>query len=205
MTSELNFNDAVYSAEQPVAPRLLPNIAFMGKAGSGKTSAAEVLIRGYGYRQISFAAELKRIAMRLWGADALTNRGLMQDLGRKMRDIDPMVWVTVALRNVSDKGLMDATGSGPWPVVIDDLRFPNEYHELRKLGFVIVRVEAHRNDRINRLRAINKLQDEEQLNDISETALDDAVADYTLINTRDLDELQDSVVKIIEREARRRA
>lgn len=197
--------------------RLLCNIAFMGKMGAGKTEAANYVAREYPYFQQHFAAELKRIAVRLFGPDAITNRGLMQDLGRKMRELDPMVWVNVALKDVTADGIRydsptyDALphpgrGRGDTvPVVIDDLRFPNEYHELRKREFVIVKVCAHRNQRLARLQANGKLQDESQMEDISETALDEHVADYTITNTTTLVELGHTVQDIIEREARRRA
>jgi dephospho-CoA kinase len=197
--------------------RMLPNLAFMGKMGSGKSEAAKYVAREYPYFVGHFATELKRIAVRLFGPEALTNRGLLQDLGRKMRELDPMVWVNVTLRDVTadgiryDSGTYDALphpGRKPGdtvPVVIDDLRFPNEYHELRKREFVIVKVTAHRNQRLNRLRANGKLQDESQLEDISETALDEHVADYTITNTTSLVELGHTIQDIIEREARKRA
>jgi dephospho-CoA kinase len=183
-----------------VPNRLLVNVAFMGRMGSGKTTAAEILERGYGYTRVSFAKALKDIAVQLWGPGAVKDRGLMQQFGMKMREVDPSVWVTVA-RDRIDGLIIGGLG----PVVNDDLRFPNEFHALRKLGFVIVKVCAHEGQRINRLTANGKLQDREQMNDVSETALDGAVADYTLINTTDLQDLQDALVDIVEREARRRA
>jgi dephospho-CoA kinase len=209
MTSAPNVSDGFL--------RLLPNIAFMGKMGAGKTVAASYVAREYPYFSTHFATELKRIAVRLFGPEALTNRGLLQDLGRKMRELDPMVWVNVTLRDVTADGIpynapaydsIPHAGRKPGdtvPVVIDDLRFPNEYHELRKREFVIVKVTAHRNQRLNRLRANGKLQDESQLGDISETALDEHVADYTITNTTTQLELGHTVQDILEREVRKRA
>ena len=109
-----------------------------------------------------------------------------------------MVWVNVALRHI-DENLDDQ------PVVIDDLRFPNEYHALRKRQFVIVEVQAHRNQRVARLQANGKLQDEAQMEDVSETALDSAVADYAIANTTTPEDLSNILSIIIEREMRRKA
>lgn len=213
------FKPSISGGDDHLIPhRLLPNFAVMGKMGAGKTSIAEILEQDYGYQRLSFAAELKRIAVDLFGPDALTNRKLMQDLGRYMREIDPMVWVNKALSH-----LVRFDGDVPRlpirvetfrprelresfaPVVVDDLRFPNEFHALRKEGFVILNVEAHRNQRVNRLKAIAKLQDESQMEDISETALDGAIVDYTLTNTTTLVELRNLVQTVVAREVRRNA
>lgn len=200
-----------------IPPKLLPNFAIMGKMGAGKTTIADIMAEDYGYVRLSFAAELKRIAVDLFGPDAIKNRGLMQDLGRYMREIDPMVWVNKALSHLvrfdgdaprmpvrQEFDVMPGRASFA-PVVVDDLRFPNEYHALRKEGFVILNVEAHRNQRVNRLRAIAKLQDESQMEDISETALDGAVTDYTLTNTTTTTELRNLIQTVVAREVRRNA
>lgn len=161
----------------------LPHFAIIGKAGGGKTTLVKALRDELGYAHLSFAYNLKRIAVDLWGVDAVLNRGLMQDLGLKMREIDPDVWCNRLIREIDDEA--NAVGyflgnRTPPPVAIDDCRFPNEYAALRARDFVFVRVVCPEAVRVDRLKAIGKFQTLEQLQHVSETALDDIQADYTI-------------------------
>lgn len=176
----------------------LPDFAFTGKAGAGKTTAAAVLGNA-GYMQHSIAGPLKEIAATIWGPTASKDRGKLQKLGQFVRELDEDAWANLAL----DK-LKRARQSGfGTRCVIDDLRFPNEYWRLKEAGFVIVRVEADRWRRIDRLRNIGKLQDEAQLEDTSETALDPYEADYTLENNGSWSDFVKAVIAVLKAERRR--
>jgi dephospho-CoA kinase len=181
-----------------------PDIAFVGKAGAGKTTGAEFLVVAAGYSRVSFAAPLKRVARIIWGPDAERDRGLLQWLGKVIRGRDPLAWANAARSEIEERRRTQLTGATT-PVVIDDLRFPNEWEMLRELGFVIVRIEADKEQRIRRLRGNGKLQDEAQLNDVSETALDDFEADYTITNNEHGDELHlaQQIKEILTREGSR--
>ena len=164
-----------------------PNIAIMGKAGSGKTTFAEMLPVDYMVR--SFAGPVKRIVGEIWGNKFAPDRDLMQQFGQAVRAIDEDAWVKMAGR----------LGFEP-PVVFDDVRFPNEYWKLKEFGFVMVRVIAHPSDRLVRLQSNGKLQNLAQLNDISETALDDNDtyrADHTVFNSAGFDDLQQQVEMVL--------
>lgn len=175
----------------------LPNVAFMGKAGSGKTTAAEALVR-VGYERLSFAAPLKEIAVMLWGEAAAKDREKLQRLGQFVRELDPDTWVN--LMGVQIVNVQDLTGK---PVVVDDLRFPNEHQMLKELGFTIIRIEAPRMLRRDRLRAIGKLQDESQLDDTSEMALDDYPNDATIENVLSPEEFGERLNYVLKREQAR--
>lgn len=179
-----------------------PNIAFVGKAGAGKTTCAEILA-AQGYSRLSFAAPLKEIAVRIWGVDALLDRGKLQYLGNAVRQYDEDAWVNAAVRDLGD----EKVGPAYLPWVVDDCRFPNEYWALKKRGFVIVRVWAPRNVRVARLRANGKLQDESQLEHVSETALDgeEFKPDYQVVNSEGMSHaaLQISLENVLYREAAR--
>lgn len=148
----------------------MKSIAFVGKAGSGKTTAAKVLERGYGYSRMTLAAPLKAAAVLLWGEGAMMDRDKLQKLGYAVREIDEDTLINRLLANDDDEDL----------TVVDDCRFPNEYWKLTEHDYAIVRLNVPEELRVSRLMRDNKLQDREQLNHISETALDNYQADHEM-------------------------
>lgn len=156
-----------------------PSIAFVGRAGSGKTSAAGFLTAEHGFARLSFAGALKQCAQRIWGQDVITNRGIMQDFGTAVRRVDEDAWVNALVESI--KGFRISRLEVP-QITVDDCRFWNEYYKLRELGFVFARVEADEDVRVERLLLNNKLQDREQLNHVSETESDDFPCDYIIEN-----------------------
>ncbi len=181
---------------------MTPDIAFVGKAGAGKTTAAESLGWSAGpYRRLSFAKALKDMALQIWGDGAHHNRSLLQRFGVAMRDLDQDVWVRIVVRAIELGREQDSTTR----FVVDDCRFPNEYHALRELGFVVVRITAPKFERVDRLMANGKLQDESQLDHISETAIDDYVPEYTIENGADCTkaDLREAIRAVVKREQAR--
>jgi 5'(3')-deoxyribonucleotidase len=129
-------------------------IAFLGRAGSGKTTAARYFEERYGAERVSFAAPIKRIARdmldfsdaQLYGNEkeaidpryGFSPRWVLQRLGCGGRDhIAADVWLDVAVRT--------AVASRAPVVVIDDCRFINEAgritHDPRIHG-VVVRIDG---------------------------------------------------------------
>ena len=111
-------------------------IAFSGKMQVGKTTSADYLVQKYGFNKLSFAGKLKEIAKDLWPEQfecGQKPRKLLQDLGMKMREIDQDVWVKYLVRIV--RSLPKESN-----IVVDDLRFMNEYKVLKNEGFFIVRI-----------------------------------------------------------------
>ncbi len=127
------------------APRL---VALTSPAmGSGKTTVADMLTRSHHFVRISFAVPIKQMAMALltstgmsdaaaldhvYGAAkeahvpvlGMSSRRLQQLLGTEFgRDlIRDDIWVDIAIEKA--RSLMAAGHS----VIIDDMRFPNEFH-----------------------------------------------------------------------------
>lgn len=175
---------------------MTPNIAFIGKMGSGKTTAAQYLVRRYGYEAVHMAAPLKRIAAELWPENG-DDRDRLQRLGIAVRRIDRDTWVDLAARTIDQL---------EGPVVVDDCRFPNEYEALAERGFRFVEIICEETARVDRLMRIGRLQDHSQLRHESETALDDRAlypVDATIYSRDDIDHTVAQLDGIMAREAAR--
>jgi hypothetical protein len=134
-------------------------IGFCGRAGAGKTTAAEVLVRD-GFVCVPFAAPLKKMTkalLRYQGVDDVairamvdgplktspsvflgsrTPRHAMQTLGTEWarEHLHREFWVRAWQNHVASKGLKR--------VVVDDVRFPNEVEAIRALAGVVVKIDG---------------------------------------------------------------
>lgn len=120
-------------------------VLLIGKAGAGKDTVAEYLVKCHGFRRYAFADKIKQIAMELWPEEFgyRKPRWLLQQVGTKLREIDPLVWVHYVFRQIEKER--------PERVVITDGRLEEEYNLCRSAGFTIVEVrcpDALRLDRI---------------------------------------------------------
>lgn len=158
----------------------LPDIAFIGGMGSGKTTAALHLVEHHGYVRSSFAEPLKSAAAELWDNP---QRAHLQQLGKAVRSIDPDTLVEPI------RTLIDFHHDGGLPVVIDDLRYPNEYWALRELGFKIVKISSRDEDRITRLQLNGRLGAINELHDETEEALKRVAEDWGIGNYGDVETL----------------
>lgn len=196
----LSPTSAMSSAAVPPNQLGLPDIALVGRAGAGKTTVADFLADFLGYEVHSFATPIKRIIREIWGIDAVNDRSKAQDLGRALRQIDPDALTNMLLEDIGSYSSL----SGRRPRIVDDTRYPNEWYALEGAGFVVVRVNASLVDRIDRLKANGKMQLLDQLDDESETAVDDMRASYTIWNTDSRGALEAEVLTMIAKERRKR-
>jgi len=112
-------------------------IAFAGKTRAGKTTSANYLLRAYGFTKISFTGKLVECARDFFPEQFEKGekpQQLIQELGAKMREIDHDVWVKYVTKRVEK--LPKETD-----IVIDDMKFPNEYEAVKSLGFLVVRLD----------------------------------------------------------------
>lgn len=170
-----------------------PNIAFIGKAGSGKDTAAELLIETLGYARIAFADALKDVCEELWGDEARKDRDKLQKLGMAVREIEPDTWVNLALAKLPITGPHGTVR----PIAVTDCRLHNEAWALKGEGFIIIRILADRNDRINRLRTNGKLGPSGWEDHVSETELDEWPEDYRVHNLGSKADLIDELARTI--------
>ncbi|WP_329168309.1 hypothetical protein OG709_29910 [Streptomyces sp. NBC_01267] len=137
------------------------NIGIIGRARVGKDTAGQWLIDNRGYRRVSFADPLKEAALKLdpivWTSSSGLDvermretvardgwelakeepevRRILQELGSSIRAIDPDFWLRTALAKVT------AANEDGVPVVITDVRYPNEAASLKAAGFHLVYIE----------------------------------------------------------------
>jgi hypothetical protein len=182
---------------------MAPNIALIGRARTGKDTAAAILGRKRGYRRLAFADPLRDIAYDLDPIVGLESarsgftfperysavlerfgyefskdsygevRRTLQRLGVAVRDhLGEDVWVRAL------ESRIEATHPSI-PLVVTDVRFPNEVDALRDRGFVLVR--------LTRLTASTPGANATH---VSETALDDVRADFTFANDGTVEDLE---------------
>lgn len=190
--------------------RAFPNIGLIGKLRSGKDTVATYLAEKYGYTRFAFGDELKRYAHELFGepASGTKPRELYQWFGQTMRERDPDVWVRKCLDNVAETqaeiaeiqshiNVIPPLELKPFRAVITDVRQPNEFSALQSAGYVLIHVEAPEALRIQ--RAVES-GDSFALRDLThgtETALDEYVADFTVVNDAGLPELYEQIDEIM--------
>ena len=129
-------------------------IAFSGKAGAGKSTAANHLISAEGFKRIKWATGLKemlRAYLRHRGVspdyiedmvegkqkevpseylNGRTPRHAMQSLGDWGRNMHPNLWIDTECEALPPSGKF----------VSDDTRYPNEAEAIRKLGGIVIRI-----------------------------------------------------------------
>ncbi|SCL32953.1 hypothetical protein GA0070616_4598 [Micromonospora nigra] len=175
---------------------LPPLVGMMGRARAGKDTVAARLVEAHGFRRYAFADALREAALiadplvipigtvgmsvRLselvaevgWeGAKAHREvRRTLQQFGIGIRHLDPHFWVNV---------VMDEVRHRSQPVVITDVRFPNEADAVEIMGGALWRV-------------VRPGQDESDQH-VSEVALSDRRADATLTNDSDVHSLMKEV------------
>jgi hypothetical protein len=115
------------------------NVAFIGKAGTGKTTLSQMLSEHHGYEVTSIAAPIREVAVMAYGkfdkamkypqqtlglSRLLTGRELLQEIGAALREMDSLFWMRVWLlrtKRGADDGTLDAI-----TFVVDDVRLDAE-------------------------------------------------------------------------------
>ncbi len=186
-------------------------LGMLGKRGCGKDTAAERLTERYGFIRLAFADELKKEVAEHYdvSVDLLNDRDLKEtplvalNPWRNALCKRPVLWLlTAALFDgvwrfgaqsprqvMQDWGMRRRTQDGadywvrkveqiialaPGRYVISDVRLPNERDWIKSLEGVTIRVTRPA------LEAQRKLEGSDS--HYSEVALDDYIADHTLVN-----------------------
>jgi hypothetical protein len=180
-------------------------IAISGKAGSGKSTVGEIFEKR-GFRIDSFATSVKDICSLLFNFSRDKIEGIREEdriwretpdksiselLGKNFSPRDAMILIGTEIgRNIIHqdiwiKTLFDRYEKNKTNLLISDLRFPNEYEEIKKRNGIIIRINS------------NRLTNSIKSSHISECALDNHKFDYIINNDGSLDELYEQVNNVI--------
>ncbi len=133
-------------------------VGFSGLAGAGKSTAADVLIREYGFVRVRFAGPLKAMMAALYAEAGLDADDIVQRIDGGMKEApDPVLGGTSPRRAMQTLGAewgRDLIARDLWislwsraaamhsRVVVDDVRFDNEAAAIRALGGMVIRVDC---------------------------------------------------------------
>ena len=167
-------------------------ILINGRAGAGKDVIADYLVDKYDFIQFSFADGIYEVAYNIFGMTQ-KDRKLLQDIGEKMREIDPNVWVDHVVKRILE--LPEDTN-----IVVSDCRQENEHEALvYGLDFTGIQVYADKELRKERItKRDGAIPDMSLLEVPSETGADNLRYDYLIENTDDLSDLYKAIDNIIQ-------
>lgn len=127
-------------------------------AGAGKDVARLYLEEKYGFKGFSFADKIYDIARDVFNMNQ-KNRALLINIGEKMREINPYVWINYTF-NIANKYKN---------VVISDMRKIEEYEAAIGNDFFPIRIVCDRNIAIQRIINRDGICDESLLDHAVET------------------------------------
>jgi dephospho-CoA kinase len=185
-------------------------LALTGRMRSGKDATADYLARQYGFARFAFGDGIRKVCRELFPDQFRDNRkprALLQGVGQAMRAFDPECWVNATMREVNEHITLEnelndydrAIGEPikPIRVVISDVRQPNEVARLRAEGFVIIRVNASDETRIQRMIDAGDTFDDGAFTHETEQHVDSFAVDYEIDNNGSLAELYAQVDEIM--------
>jgi dephospho-CoA kinase len=157
------------------------NIALVGKARSGKDSLAGYASLLYDYTPFAFGDELKRYAHAIFGVTGGKDRGLYQWFGQTMRERESDVWIRLLFEKVASLR--------PQRVIVTDCRQPNEHARLKAEGYVIIRVNASDETRLERMKRAGDTFTMADLTHDTESHIDGFAVDYEIWNNGTLTDM----------------
>ena len=104
-------------------------VGICGKMASGKTTLAKGFIEE-GFEIVSMADGVKRVGREVFGM-TMKDRHLLQQIGMKMREIRPTVWLDLLMKQADEVE----------NAVCDDIRFVNEATTLKENGWYLIKID----------------------------------------------------------------
>lgn len=168
----------------------VPSFMVIGQMASGKGTYAaalqESLHKSFNvevHRAMSSSQIIAKIANEVFnapnGPDGKPDRTLMQEIGAKMKEINPMVWADYIINDIKSNNKL--------PFVCEGLRDPNEIARFKEAfpDLIVVRVEASEESlRMEAYkRTYGRYPTATQLNHVTEKTIARIPVDMTLVNS----------------------
>lgn len=169
---------------------------IVGKIRSGKSTVADLLgLELKEFYKVEFSDALRMVTDILYpDTKGVKNREKLIAVGQHMRKLDEDVWVNIVenwIKKAEERNGKD------FPIIVSSVRQPNEVEMLKRNGFILIKVEADEDIRIQRCIDAGDSFNIESFNDYTETALDGMTFDYVIKNNEDLDYLKKCVSCIV--------
>ena len=119
-------------------------VAIAGQMASGKTTLAKALAEALDGTVMSLGGKVKDVGRDLFGMQ-IKDRPLLQQIGMKMREIRPDVWIEYLDRA--------AESSETEVVFVDDCRFINEAEWFKRHDWILIRLSIDEELQKSRLMA----------------------------------------------------
>lgn len=166
-------------------------VGLIGRAGSGKTTAAKVITGELNFEKHAFADPLKKMLINAgmctydecYVEKTEQSRWLMQKVGTEIfrNQVDDNWWILQA------KGMVSEALTRIPNVVLDDVRFPNEADAIKDMGGILIKIERE-----------GHLQDKTDHTHASETQIDKIEYDHIITaKSGDVDGLISSVRELM--------
>ena len=162
-------------------------IAIVGKMRSGKDTIADMLTVQYDFEQIAFADGIKEIVGKYF-PEVLDNgkpREHYQFIGQQFRKLNQNVWINNLDRKTKEMG--DSS------IIVTDCRQVNEGKYLRANDYMIIKVIAEDEVRLQRISDAGESVTTEQFEHDTETQVDEIRADFAILNNGTYEDLQIAV------------
>jgi hypothetical protein len=160
----------------------IPSFGFVGLMASGKSTYGDSLGRQleetfkFPIYRTSFSTKIAEIARDLFDMKG-KDRRLLQDIGAKMKEIDPAVWAKQIVREIK--------ANGRAPFIVDGIRSIPEAQAFRDgfPDFIIIRIESDEQQRLEAYkRAYGRYPAPEETSNITERTVDGIRPDITFTN-----------------------